>query len=152
MQKFISTSETLVQIWMWAIWNSCFLSMYNIIAMDHPNLKPDNSVLLKSYIDIFVNCNWVVTLWQWYSTHLHTNNTQNNTKQTILRTKKNFWKSAGRAPSWRVIPWHLPYNWGKYRKFVLAVTSRKATALNSCFTKEFSFSLLLLKFSISSPH
>ena len=29
--------------------------------------------------DIFVNCNWVDFLWQWYSTHLHTNNTQNNT-------------------------------------------------------------------------
>jgi hypothetical protein len=24
------------------------------------------------------NCNWVATLWQQYSTHLHTNNTQNN--------------------------------------------------------------------------
>jgi hypothetical protein len=23
------------------------------------------------------------------------------------------WKSAGRAPSWRVLPWHLPYKWGK---------------------------------------
>jgi hypothetical protein len=23
------------------------------------------------------------------------------------------WKSAGRAPSLRVLPWHLPYNWGK---------------------------------------
>jgi len=22
-------------------------------------------------------------------------------------------KSADRAPSLRVIPWHLPYNWGK---------------------------------------
>jgi len=22
-------------------------------------------------------------------------------------------KSAGRAPPLRVIPWHLPYNWGK---------------------------------------
>jgi len=28
--------------------------------------------------DIF-NCNWVDTRWQQYSTHLHTNNTQNNT-------------------------------------------------------------------------
>ena len=26
-------------------------------------------------IDIFVNCNWVVTRWQKYSTHLHTKNT-----------------------------------------------------------------------------
>jgi len=29
--------------------------------------------------DIFVNCNWVVTRWQYYSTHLHTNNTKDNT-------------------------------------------------------------------------
>jgi len=26
------------------------------------------------------------------------------------------WKSAGRAPSLRVLPWNLPYNWGKARK------------------------------------
>jgi hypothetical protein len=26
------------------------------------------------------------------------------------------WKSAGRAPFLRVLPWHLPYNWGKTRK------------------------------------
>ena len=47
------------------------------------------------------------------STHLHTNNSQNDTKQTIHRTTQQFWKSAGRAPSWLVIPWHLPYNRGK---------------------------------------
>ena len=23
------------------------------------------------------------------------------------------WKSAGRAPSLQVLPWHFPYNWGK---------------------------------------
>ena len=41
--------------------------------------------------------------------------------QTIHRTiqskqyieQHNYWKSAGRAPSWLVIPWHLPYNRGK---------------------------------------
>ena len=27
------------------------------------------------WYNIFVNCNWVVTRWQKYSTHLHTNNT-----------------------------------------------------------------------------
>jgi len=26
------------------------------------------------------------------------------------RTTQHFWKGAGRAPSWLVIPWHLPYN------------------------------------------
>ena len=44
------------------------------------------------------------------STHLHTNSTQNDTKQTIHRTTQQIWKSAGRAQSWRVIPWHLRYN------------------------------------------
>jgi hypothetical protein len=26
------------------------------------------------------------------------------------------WKGAGRTPSLRVLPWHLPYNWKKARK------------------------------------
>src|SRR5215510_9510271 len=29
--------------------------------------------------NILVNCNWIDTRWQQYSTHLHTNSTQNNT-------------------------------------------------------------------------
>jgi len=29
--------------------------------------------------DKFVTCNWVDNRWQFYITHLHTNNTQNNT-------------------------------------------------------------------------
>jgi len=36
------------------------------------------STALDIGIDIFVNCNWVDTRCQWYSTHLHTNNIQNN--------------------------------------------------------------------------
>ena len=74
--------------------------------------EPRMYVLTKTY-DIFVNCSWVATLWQQYSTHLHTNDTQNDTKQTIQRTTQKFWKSAGRALSLRVLPWHLPYNRGK---------------------------------------
>jgi len=38
------------------------------------------------------------------------NDTINNNNNTINHL---IWKSAGRAPSLRVIPWHLPYNWGK---------------------------------------
>jgi type VI protein secretion system component VasF len=65
------------------------------------------------------NRNWVDTRWQQYSLHLHTNNTQNTGKGTYITIKKlsthNNKKltnllSAGRAPSLRVIPWHLPYN------------------------------------------
>jgi hypothetical protein len=59
-----------------------------------------------------------------YSTHLHTNHTQNDKKQTIHRTTQRFWKSAGRAPSWRVIPWHLPYSWGK-KHYLLILWSLK---------------------------
>jgi len=43
--------------------------------------------------------------------HIYTQkNTQNDTKQTIHRTTQEFGKSAGRAQSRRVIPWHLPYS------------------------------------------
>ena len=56
-------------------------------------------VIIYLWYDIFVNCKWVVTRWQLYSTHLHTNNTQNDTKQTMHRTTQNlriqkFWSSA----------------------------------------------------------
>jgi hypothetical protein len=46
-------------------------------------------------IDIFVNCNWGDTQWQQYSTHLHTNNTQNNTINNF--GWKGFWDSN---PEW----------------------------------------------------
>ena len=68
------------------------------------------------------SCNWVDTRWQQYSSHLHTNSTPNTKNGTYITITKlnthnnknltNLW-SAGRAPSLRVIPWHLPYNWGK---------------------------------------
>jgi hypothetical protein len=47
------------------------------------------------WYDIFVNCNWVATRWQQYSTRLRKNDTQNDTKQTIYRPTQKFWKSAG---------------------------------------------------------
>ena len=45
----------------------------------------------SSDIDIFVNCNWVDTRWQQYSTHLHTDSTQNNTINNF--GSKAFWDS-----------------------------------------------------------
>ena len=59
--------------------------------------------------DIFVNCNWVATRWKQYSAHLHTNNTQTDTKQTIHRKTQKL-KSVGRASSLQVLLSHLPYN------------------------------------------
>ena len=52
---------------------------------DMANLKGEFDMILY-----YINCNWVVTRWQQYSTHLHTNNTQNDTKQTIHRTTQQF--------------------------------------------------------------
>ena len=34
---------------------------------------------MDGWMGIFVNCSWVATRWQQYSTHLHINSTQNNT-------------------------------------------------------------------------
>jgi len=33
--------------------------------------------------------------------------------QTIHRTTQLIWEEFGPCPSLRVIPWNLPYNWGK---------------------------------------
>ena len=46
------------------------------------------------------NCNLVVTRWQYTFTH----------KQYKEQYSSQIWKSAGRAPSMRGIPRHLPYN------------------------------------------
>ena len=48
-----------------------------------------------------------------------TNKQYRERHKTILRTTQKIHrttttrKSVGRAPSLRVLPWHLPYNWGK---------------------------------------
>jgi hypothetical protein len=79
-----------------------------------------DTIYIYIYIYLF-NRNWVDTRWQQYNTHLHTNRTQNrernihNNKKVTYRTIKKLtnWGSAGRAPSLRAIPWHLPCYRGK---------------------------------------
>jgi hypothetical protein len=43
--------------------------------------------MIYDMIYIF-NCNWVDARWQWNSTHLHKNNTQNTEKGTYITIKK----------------------------------------------------------------
>jgi hypothetical protein len=74
----------------------------------------DHVLLLIIFCCLFTclfmfNSNWVDTRWQQYSTHLHTNSTQNTEDGTYITIKKKL-GSARRALSLRVIPWHLPYN------------------------------------------
>ena len=86
------------------------------------------------YIDIyiFVNLNWVDTLWQQYSTHLHTNNTQNNkfVKEAIALTIY--------SPSRHVLATKFQYSYSKPcpgEKYGISyLTERRASArlLGTC--------------------
>jgi hypothetical protein len=50
------------------------------------------------YTLLFIYRNWVDTRWQQYSTHLHTNNTQNTENGTYITIKKlTNLECAGRA-------------------------------------------------------
>jgi hypothetical protein len=43
--------------------------------------------------------------------HIYTQTVHRTTQnKQYTEQHKNYWKSAGRDPSLRVIPWHLPYN------------------------------------------
>jgi hypothetical protein len=41
---------------------------------------------------IIINCNWVDTHWQQYSTHLHKNSTQNAENGTYITIKRKLWE------------------------------------------------------------
>jgi hypothetical protein len=72
---------------LWYVWYMIYDMIYNMI---YNTIYDMILYMIWYYIwydmirydiwyDIFVNCNWVDTRWQQYSTHLNTNNTQNNT-------------------------------------------------------------------------
>jgi hypothetical protein len=91
------------------------------LASGHGDAGSSNLVYDTIWYDIF-NCNWVDTRWQWSSTHLHTihriqrRNIHNIKKKlNIHSNQKNLliWEVRAVPRLWRVIPWHLPYNWGK---------------------------------------
>jgi hypothetical protein len=96
------------------IWYMIYDRIWYMIYVIYDMIYDIYDMIYDTWYDIFVKCNWVVTRWQQYSTHLQTNNTMyTDIKQKIHRTTQKVWKSARRVPSLRVIPWHLPYNWGK---------------------------------------
>jgi hypothetical protein len=77
---------------------------------DIPYISKHTQILLFCVKDmIWYNCTWVDNRSQQYSTHLHTNSTQNTENGTYIKIKKfkNYLGSAGRAPSLRVVCWHL---------------------------------------------
>jgi hypothetical protein len=52
----------------------------------------------------YLNCSWVDTRWQQYSTHLHTNSTQNTENGTYIKIKK-FKTNLGNAGRIQVLSW-----------------------------------------------
>jgi len=58
---------------------------------------------LVSCYDIF-NCNWVATRWQLFSTHVHTNNIGNVTKQTIHRATQKIHRATQQLGRVRAVP------------------------------------------------
>ena len=84
------------------------------------------------------------------STHLHTNNTKNNTnnnRTTQIQT------NAGRSPSLQVLSWHLPYTWGKSTEKISVRVRKTSVRLTHCgrVTKICVFNTVKLGTSASSP-
>ena len=73
--------------------------------------------LIYIYTDISVNCSWVDTWWQQYSTHLYTNSTQNNSI--------NLGRVRAVPCICELYPGYLPYNWGKSMETPQSGGSRK---------------------------
>jgi hypothetical protein len=65
------------------LWNRERLRLQTLLYQNYDMIWYD------IWYDIFVNCNWVDTRWQWYSTHLHINNTYNNTINNKTNNKQN---------------------------------------------------------------
>jgi hypothetical protein len=53
--------------------------------------RVESSILLRVLLLLF-NRNWVDTRWQQYSTHLHTNSTQNTENGTYITMRKKKWE------------------------------------------------------------
>ena len=97
--------DTIWYIWYDTIWYIIYAMIrYDILYYIWYDIWYD-TIRYDIWYDIFVKlqlgCHPVAVV-QYTFTH----------KQHIEQ-HKHVWNSAGRAPSWPVILWHLPYNWGK---------------------------------------
>jgi hypothetical protein len=62
-------------------------------AMEYESRKESSDILKPRnmyMIYIIFNCNWLATLWQLFSTHIHINNTRKFTKHTIHITTQKY--------------------------------------------------------------
>jgi hypothetical protein len=98
-------------IWYDTIWCDTIYDWYGMTL--HDMIWCDMIWYVMIWYDIFVKLQlgwYPVAIVQYTFTHKQYTERHKTTIHGITQT---FWKSAGRAPSLRVLPWHLPYNWGK---------------------------------------
>jgi len=79
------------KIW-YKIWHIRYDIWYNMIRYDRIYAMIYDTIYdIWYYMTWYMfNCNWIATRWQSFSTHIHTNNTENVTKQTIHRTTQKY--------------------------------------------------------------
>ena len=73
-------------------------------------MPPDGILTQRDVERVFHEKQWGIYLLTAIGLPPDGSSTVHSYTQKIHRTTQKFWKSAGRAPSWLVIPWHLPYN------------------------------------------
>ena len=87
--------DMIYMIWCDTIYDIYYMVWYDIWYDIYDMIRYMIYIWYDTLYDISVNCNWVDTRWQQYSTHLHTNSTQNDTINNF--GWKAFWDSK---PEW----------------------------------------------------
>ena len=100
-----------------------YLSLRLEVICRHPSSKEASlpTFLKPNVVNIYLGLILLIYLLTAIGLSPGGRNTVHIYTQTIHRTiqnkqyieQHNNWKSAGRAQSWHVLPWHLPYNRGK---------------------------------------
>ena len=130
-------ASTVVIVWMCS---NCIRIMTEVwkVPGEKPAQLPIFFVITLSYSNMIYDMIWYDMIWYdmiwydmiWYdmiylltaiglspggssTVHIYTQTIHRTIQNKQYIEQHNNWKSAGRAPSWLVIPWHLPYNRGK---------------------------------------
>ena len=78
----------------------CFMIWYDMIWYDMIWLIRYDMIYDMIYL---LDCNWIVTRWQQYSTHVHTNSTQNDTNKQYIE-QHNFGRVRAVPRLWELYP------------------------------------------------
>jgi hypothetical protein len=84
---------------------SIYAGSSSCMSLTHAHRLDSGQLHFQLYDMIYIfNCNWVATRWQLFSTHIHTNNTGNDTKQTMHRTTQKMHRATKKLGRVRAVP------------------------------------------------